>query len=60
MLLFWGNDGTGELWVGSHNWTKRALLRLNVEAILVVRLKVSSQLCGEAAEYLARNWARWS
>ncbi len=32
MLLFWMPDGTAELWVGSHDWTKRALLGLNVEA----------------------------
>lgn len=54
MLLFWSKDGTAELWVGSHNWTKRAILGLNVEASLVVRLKDSSPLFGAAAEYLAR------
>lgn len=53
MLLFWGSDGTAELWVGSHNWTKRAILGLNVEASLVVRLKDSSPLFGAASEYLA-------
>lgn len=54
MLLFWSNDGTAELWVGSHNWTKRAILGLNVEASLVVRLKDSSPLFAAAADYLAR------
>ena len=53
MLLFWANDGTAELWVGSHNWTKRALLGLNVEASLVVRLAQSSPLFTAAADYLA-------
>lgn len=54
MLLFWANDGTAELWVGSHNWTKRAILGLNVEASLVVRLKDSSALFAAASDYLAR------
>lgn len=54
MLLFWANNGTAELWVGSHNWTKRAILGLNVEASLVVRLKDSSPLFAAASEYLAR------
>ena len=53
MLLFCGNDGTAELWVGSHNWTKRAILGLNVEASLVVRLKESSALFAAASDYLA-------
>lgn len=53
MLLFWGRDGTAELWVGSQNWTKRALLGLNVEASLVVRLKDSSALFIAASNYLA-------
>jgi len=54
MLLFWANDGAAELWVGSHNWTKRALLGLNVEASLVLRLTMSSPLFAAAADYLAR------
>jgi hypothetical protein len=53
MLLFWGKDGTAELWVGSHNWTKRALLGLNVEASLVVRLRDTSALFAAASDYLA-------
>ncbi len=55
MLLFWSKDGTAELWVGSHNWTQRAILGLNVEASLVVRLKDSSPLFAAAADYLARR-----
>lgn len=51
---FWSKDGTAELWVGSHNWTKRAILGLNVEASLVVRLKDSSPLFAAATEYLSR------
>jgi PLD-like domain len=52
MLLFWMADRTAELWVGSHNWTKRALLGLNVESSLVVKLSDSSSLFCEAVQYL--------
>lgn len=54
MLLFWSKDRTAELWVGSHNWTKRAILGLNVEASLIVRLEDSSALFIAAAEYLSK------
>lgn len=40
--------------MGSHNWTKRVLLGLNVEASLVVRLEQTSPLVAAAADYLAR------
>jgi hypothetical protein len=53
MLLFALDDGTAELWVGSHNWTNRALLGLNVEASLVVHLRESSPLFRAATDYLA-------
>jgi hypothetical protein len=54
MMLFWSKDRIGDLWVGSHNWTNRAILGLNVEAALVVRLRDSSALFASAAEYLAK------
>lgn len=54
MLLFWRRDKTAELWVGSHNWTNRALMGLNLESSLVVRMKDSSSLFFEAAEYLQK------
>lgn len=54
LLLFWSKDRTAELWVGSHNWTNRAILGLNVEASLVVRLRDSSALFAAAAEYLGK------
>ena len=54
MLLFWQKHRMGELWVGSHNWTNRALPGLNVEASLVVRLRDSSPLFISASEYLHR------
>ncbi|MFN7976490.1 MAG: hypothetical protein U0P30_00045 [Vicinamibacterales bacterium] len=40
--------------MGSHNWTTRAILGLNVEASLVVRPKDSSPLFAAASDYLAR------
>jgi hypothetical protein len=52
ILLFWFSDRTAELWTGSHNWTKRALLGLNVEASIVVKLKDSAKLFTEVAQYL--------
>jgi hypothetical protein len=52
MLLFHLRDGTAELWVGSHNWTNRAILGLNVEASLVVTLRDDSPLLAQAAAYL--------
>ena len=55
MLLFWSNDGTAELWVGSHNWTNRAIAGLNVESSLVVRMRHSSRLFADAADYLEVN-----
>jgi len=54
MLLFWSKDRTAELWIGSHNWTNRSVLGLNVEASLVVRLRDSSSLFCEAAGYLQK------
>jgi hypothetical protein len=53
MLLFGSADHTAELWVGSHNWTNRALLGLNVEASLVIRLRDSAPLFRGATAYLA-------
>jgi hypothetical protein len=52
MLLFWSADKTAELWVGSHNWTRRAIFGLNVEYSVVLKLKDTSSLFCEAAEYL--------
>ncbi len=54
MLLFWSKDGSAELWVGSHNWTNRAIVGLNVESSLVVRMRHSSRLFADAADYLEK------
>lgn len=54
MLLFWSEDRIAELWVGSHNWTNRAIFGLNVESSLVIRLRDSSSLFCDAAGYLEK------
>lgn len=54
MLLFWSNDRTAELWIGSHNWTNRAILGLNVEASVVLRLRDSASLFCASANYLEK------
>jgi hypothetical protein len=43
-----------DLWVGSHNWTNRAIAGLNVESSLAVRMRRSSRLFDQAADYLAK------
>lgn len=52
MLLFDYPQMPAELWVGSHNWTARALTGVNIEASLQVRLSADSQLYTDAAHYL--------
>ena len=52
ILLFWMPDRTAELWIGSHNWTRRALVGLNVECSLIVRMADSSSLFSDAIQYL--------
>ncbi len=54
MLLYWSEDRTAERWVGSHNWTNRAIQGLNVESSLVVKVQDSSNLLCEAAGYLGK------
>jgi hypothetical protein len=54
MLLFWMPDRTAELWIGSHNWTRRALVGGNVEASLIVRMPDSSALFSSAVLYLEK------
>ncbi len=51
MLLFDG-AGASELWVGSHNWTARALTGVNVEASLRVTLNRDAELYGSSATFL--------
>jgi HKD family nuclease len=51
-LLFDYKDEPAELWVGSHNWTARALTGVNIEASLRVRLSSDSKLYADAAAFL--------
>lgn len=53
-LLFDFPDERAELWVGSHNWTGRAVFGLNVEASLVVRLRRDSKLYVDSLALLER------
>jgi hypothetical protein len=46
------SDGSAELWVGSHNWTARALSGLNIEASLILRLEREGPLYGEVERFL--------
>jgi hypothetical protein len=55
MLLFWSKGGNAELWVGSHNWTNRAILGLNVESSLAIRLTDAASLFCDAATFLAKT-----
>jgi hypothetical protein len=48
------NDGTAEIWIGSHNATRRAILGLNIEATLIVRCTPQSRLYQQTAHMLAR------
>ena len=52
LLLFDMPDGKGELWIGSHNWTKRAILNLNIEASIVIELSQQSVLYNHAKTML--------
>jgi hypothetical protein len=52
ILLFDYPSGPSELWVGSHNWTARALTGVNIEASLRVRLAAESGLYSDAANFL--------
>lgn len=54
IMLFWMRDRTAELWVGSHNWTRRGIAGLNAESSLVVRMSDSCALFAQAVEYLER------
>lgn len=48
VLLFDHDTQPAELWVGSHNWTARALLGINIEASLRVQLTAESVLYSQA------------
>lgn len=52
MLLIDHSDAPAALWVGSHNWSRRALTGPNVESSLTVRLTADSDLYHEAQSTL--------
>jgi hypothetical protein len=52
MLLIDKNDGSAELWVGSHNWTAFALRGPNTEVSTVIHLTKESNLYSSALKYL--------
>ena len=54
LLFFWSSDRSVELWVGSHNWTNRALAGLNIEASIMLRGRDSATVCSDAAQYLEK------
>lgn len=49
ILLFDLPDDKAELWVGSHNWTQRAISGPNIESSLLLRLDNSSLIYSQAA-----------
>jgi hypothetical protein len=55
ILFFWMADRTAEIWVGSHNWTRRALVGPNVESSAVIRVTETSALFCDALAYLDRT-----
>src|SRR5690606_10062285 len=52
LLLFDNDDGTAEIWVGSHNWTQRALIGPNIEASVVMRVEQGSPIYDRVARML--------
>jgi hypothetical protein len=52
LLLFDYASEAAELWVGSHNWTARALTGVNIEASLRLRLEKAASLYGDAGTFL--------
>lgn len=51
-LLFDFDENKAELWVGSHNWTARALSGLNFEASTITNLSITSDLYQSAENLL--------
>ena len=51
-LLFDIDENIAELWVGSHNWTARALSGLNIEASNITRMEIGCHYYCEAEALL--------
>ena len=54
LLFFWMPDRKAEIWVGSHNWTQRALVGPNVEYSAVIHVTELSPAFCHALEYLEK------
>ena len=52
LLLFDFVDHVSEIWIGSHNWTARALQGINVEASVILHVDRSSVIYATVADYL--------
>ncbi len=57
LLLLDRSDGSAEIWVGSHNWTKMALTGANIEASIILTVPQTSSLYIDAARDLAQMQA---
>jgi hypothetical protein len=53
LLLFDFPSEPSDLWIGSHNWTARALTGVNIEASLRVRLNRGAELYANSVEFLS-------
>ena len=51
-LLFDLDENYAELWIGSHNWTARALTGLNIEVSIVISMNTASDLYRVAQDLL--------
>lgn len=58
MILFDLSDTEAELWIGSHNFTSRALYGANTEASVSIRIRRDSNLYKEAESFLHKIRAR--
>lgn len=52
LLLMDNSDGTAEIWVGSHNWTRRALLGPNIEASAVIQVEQGAPIYRQVSRML--------
>jgi|GEM_PF-2055901 len=56
LLVFNFQNSHAEIWVGSHNWTERALLGINVDASTILHVKLGSDIHMQVTNYL--NWMK--
>jgi hypothetical protein len=58
VLLFDRADESARIWVGSHNWTGRALTGLNVEASIVISTHQGSSIYSRIEDFLEHTKKR--